>query len=108
MLLNAAVLRPGRGNQEISSVLLPLFFAPYDFTRAITGDMAELTMLLPPGSESHSFEPDTSITLLKFRTCDVFFVFWRRFPTHGWKVYWSLWIPAGMEIITLMDCVDVV
>jgi zinc transport system substrate-binding protein len=32
-------------------------FPPFDFVRQIAGDRVNLTMLLPPGSESHSFEP---------------------------------------------------
>lgn len=32
-------------------------FPQYDFARAIAGDRAEVTLLLPPGVESHSFEP---------------------------------------------------
>jgi zinc transport system substrate-binding protein len=32
-------------------------FPPYDFIRHIAGDRVNLTMLLPPGTESHSFEP---------------------------------------------------
>ncbi|MDR1575407.1 MAG: metal ABC transporter substrate-binding protein, partial [Treponema sp.] len=33
-------------------------FPPYDFVREIAGDRVNLTMLLPPGAESHSFEPN--------------------------------------------------
>ena len=32
-------------------------FPAYDFVRRIAGDKVNLSMLLPPGSESHSFEP---------------------------------------------------
>ena len=32
-------------------------FPPYDFVRQIAKDKVNLTMLLPPGAESHSFEP---------------------------------------------------
>jgi zinc transport system substrate-binding protein len=32
-------------------------FAPFDFVRNIAGDRVNLAMLLPPGSESHSYEP---------------------------------------------------
>lgn len=31
-------------------------FALYDFARAVCGDLAEVTMLISPGSESHDFE----------------------------------------------------
>lgn len=46
-------------------------FAPYDFARQIAGDDAEVTMLLSPGEESHTFEP-TAADIMKMRQCDVF------------------------------------
>ena len=33
------------------------FFPQYDFARQITGDSADVTMLLKPGEEVHSYEP---------------------------------------------------
>ena len=38
---------------QVVTTLFPLF----DFARIIAGDRAEVTMLLPPGMEPHSFEP---------------------------------------------------
>lgn len=35
-------------------------FPQYDFARQIAGDKAEVTLLLPPGVESHSYEPTPS------------------------------------------------
>ncbi|AOH42881.1 hypothetical protein BEQ56_04965 [Anaerolineaceae bacterium oral taxon 439] len=32
-------------------------FPGYDFVRAVGGDLVQVKMLLPPGAESHSFEP---------------------------------------------------
>ena len=32
-------------------------FPAYDFARQVAGEDAEVTLLVPPGSESHSFEP---------------------------------------------------
>lgn len=46
-------------------------FAQYDFARNIAGDKADVTMLLKPGEESHSFEPTPSdISLIN--DCDLF------------------------------------
>jgi len=41
------------GKINVTSVIFP----SYDFVRAIAGDKVNLIMLLPPGSESHSYEP---------------------------------------------------
>ncbi|WRS27762.1 metal ABC transporter substrate-binding protein [Oscillospiraceae bacterium MB08-C2-2] len=46
-------------------------FPPYDFVREIAGDKVELFQLLPPGAESHSFEP-TPQDMIKIQECDVF------------------------------------
>ncbi|KAF0220446.1 MAG: zinc transport system substrate-binding [Geobacteraceae bacterium] len=37
----------------VATTLFPL----YDFTRAVAGDRAEVSLILPPGVEPHSFEP---------------------------------------------------
>lgn len=46
-------------------------FAPYDFTRQIGQDKAEITMLLSPGEESHTYEP-TPADMMKIQDCDIF------------------------------------
>ncbi|MDR2535372.1 MAG: metal ABC transporter substrate-binding protein [Treponema sp.] len=46
-------------------------FPPFDFTRAIAGDMVNLFMLLPPASESHSYEP-TPQDIIKIQNCNIF------------------------------------
>lgn len=51
--------------------ILTTIFAPYDFMRQIAGDHAQVEMLLPPGTESHSFEP-TPQDIIKIQGCDVF------------------------------------
>lgn len=37
--------------------VITTLFPVYDFTRNVTGDKANVTLLLPPGVEAHSFEP---------------------------------------------------
>lgn len=46
-------------------------FPPFDFARRIAGDKAEVTMLVRPGSESHSFEP-TPADIKKVTESDMF------------------------------------
>ncbi len=45
-------VKPAAGLQVVTT-LFPL----YDFARTIAGDTAQVTMLLPPGVEPHTFEP---------------------------------------------------
>jgi zinc transport system substrate-binding protein len=81
-------------------------FAPYDFAREIAGDKASIDMLLPPGAESHSFEP-TPQDIIDIQNCDVFIY------VGGESDDWVDGIlesvdTEDMKIITLMDCVEVV
>ncbi|GHS85939.1 hypothetical protein AGMMS49957_03080 [Synergistales bacterium] len=46
-------------------------FPPYDFVRSITDDRVELSMLLSPGAEPHSFDPSPR-DIIKMRDCDLF------------------------------------
>lgn len=55
------------GKLQVVATLFP----QYDFARAIAGDKAEITLLLPPGMESHSYEP-TPGDIINIHHCDVF------------------------------------
>ena len=46
-------------------------FPQYDFARHIAGDRADVTMLLKPGEEVHSYEP-TPQDIKKIQNCDLF------------------------------------
>ncbi|MCD7896231.1 MAG: zinc ABC transporter substrate-binding protein [Planctomycetaceae bacterium] len=46
-------------------------FAQYDFARQIAGALADVTLLLPPGAESHSFEP-TPADMRRIAEADLF------------------------------------
>lgn len=51
--------------------VIATIFPAYDFARAAAGDLAEVTLLLPPGTESHSYEP-TPADILAVQDCDLF------------------------------------
>ena len=81
-------------------------FPPYDFVRAIAGDKAEITMLLPPGAESHSFEPTPQDTI-KIQNCDIFIY------NGGESDEWVNSILESMDtnkmkIVKFIDCVKTV
>ena len=56
----------GSGELKIVCTLFPA----YDFAREITGGRAEVTLLVPPGSESHSFEPSPR-DMERIAACDL-------------------------------------
>ncbi|MDR0325897.1 MAG: metal ABC transporter substrate-binding protein [Oscillospiraceae bacterium] len=79
-------------------------FVPYDFTREITGGSAGLTMLLPPASDSHSFEP-TVQDILMIQNCDVFIYGGGESDVWVESLLRTL-EPSRMKIIRIIDCVE--
>jgi zinc transport system substrate-binding protein len=87
-------------------------FPPYDFVRAIAGDAGNpgsrvnLTLLLPPGAESHSFEP-TPQDIIKMQNSKLFI--YAGGESDAWvdRILDSL-DTGKMKILSLMDTVDVV
>lgn len=59
-----------QGGVEKLSIVTSLF-PQYDFARAIAGDKAEVMLLLPPGAESHTFDPKPS-DMTKIYDSDLF------------------------------------
>lgn len=57
----------GSGKLRVVTTLFPL----YDFARNVGGDLAEVSLLLPPGVEPHSFEP-TPETIITLSRADLF------------------------------------
>ncbi len=56
MLLGGCSLsseKPSDGKLRIVTTIFPA----YDFARRIFGDTADITLLLKPGTESHSYDP---------------------------------------------------
>ncbi|MGD0276532.1 MAG: zinc ABC transporter substrate-binding protein [Syntrophales bacterium] len=58
-----------KGKQKIK--VITTLFPLYDMAKNIGGDKAEVSLLLPPGVEAHSFEPKPS-DLVKMNNADVF------------------------------------
>ena len=83
--------------------IVTTIFPPYDFTRQIVGDKANVTMLLAPGAESHSYEP-TPQDIIKIQNCDLFIY------VGGENDEWVNSILDSMnkdkiQTIALLDCV---
>ena len=88
------------GKLQIVATLFPY----YDFARAIVGDRADVTLLLSPGREAHSFEP-TPLDAVTISESDVFLY------NGGEREYWvdSMLGAAGENIAVIarmMDYVD--
>jgi zinc transport system substrate-binding protein len=105
---NKAISQETEGKINVVTVM----FAPYDFVRQIAGGAGgldshiNLTMLLPPGAESHSFEP-TPRDIIAIQNSDVFIY------TGGESDVWVDRIlesmdTGNMRVLSLMECVELV
>jgi len=105
IVMNGCTQSNGSAESTGKISIVATIFAPYDFIRQIVDDQAEVTMLLPPGSESHSYEP-TPQDIIKIQNCDVFVYIGG--DSDAWVHEMLESMDTGkMKIITLMDCVDV-
>lgn len=59
------------GKSEGKLQIITTIFPAYDFARAVFGDTADITLLLTPGSESHSYDPSAR-DIVKIDNCDLF------------------------------------
>jgi zinc transport system substrate-binding protein len=92
----------GTGGQGDKLKVTVSAFPEYDFVRAVAGDLAEITLLLPPGAEAHSYEP-TPQDVAKLNACSVF--------VYGGGES-DVWLDRlldsqgreGKTILSLMDC----
>ena len=91
---------------EAKLSVVTTIFPPYDFVREVAGDRVQLAMLLPPGSESHSYEP-TPKDIITIQNCDVFIYGGGEGDAWVDDVLESM-DTGNMKIIAMMDCVEAV
>jgi zinc transport system substrate-binding protein len=105
--LSASGRRDGAKTENNGKInVVTTIFPPYDFVRQIAGDKVNLTMLLPPGAESHSFEP-TPQDIIRIGNCDVFIYVGGESDAWVERILESV-DTTKIEMVTLMDCVEVV
>ncbi|MCL1854857.1 MAG: metal ABC transporter substrate-binding protein [Clostridia bacterium] len=80
-------------------------FPAYDFARAVVGERAEVTMLLSPGVESHSYEP-TPQSIIKIRSSDLFLYIGGTTDVWVERVLGSI-EEGTVRSVALVDCVHV-
>ena len=87
-------------NEKIN--IITTIFPYYDFVRQIAKDKVNIHMLIPPGSESHTFDP-TPKDIINIRECDVFIY------TGGESDHWVKELISQADtdtvFISLMDIV---
>lgn len=95
----------GTGSERTDGKLqvVATVFPAYDFARAVCGDLAEVTLLLPPGAESHSYEP-TPKDILAVGECALFLHVGGE--SDAWVDTLLSSVDGGVESMKMMECVE--
>ncbi|MCL2089299.1 MAG: metal ABC transporter substrate-binding protein [Oscillospiraceae bacterium] len=96
-------LEPVSGSPGL--VIISTVFPGYDFARQICGDNARVSVLIPPGTEIHSYEPSAR-SMQQIQDCDLFIY------TGGESDSWVDRILNALDkpvsVLRLIDCVNAV
>lgn len=85
--------------------IVTTIFPAYDFIRRVAGDKVRVTMLLPPGVESHSYEPTPS-DIIKIENADMFFYISEHTETWVTQIT-SVLKNDEVELICLADSIGI-
>jgi zinc transport system substrate-binding protein len=97
-----AVMRNANGKINVTVTNFP----PYDFVRQIAGDRVNLTMLLPPAAESHSFEPSPK-DIITIQNSDIFIYAGGESDSWADRILESV-NADKMKILAMINTVDAV
>ena len=78
-------------------------FPAYDFARAAGGEWADVTLLLPPGAETHSYEP-TPADILAVQDCDLFLYLGG--DSDAWVDTILESVQPSGAVLRMIDCVE--
>ncbi len=84
--------------------IVALNFPSYDFAKNIVGSKASVSLLLPPGGESHTYEP-TAKDIIKISECDV--LIYNGSESDHWVDDILASLNNKPEVIKMMDFVDI-
>lgn len=105
LMLCGCTAQPEKPHDETKLQIVCTSFPAYDFAREIAGDRAELTLLIKPGSEVHSYEP-TPKDMIRIQESDLFIC------NGGESEQWAKTLITPelntIYMIYMMGCVDTV
>ena len=86
------------GRLEIAATVFPA----YDFAREIGGERVSVTLLVPPGSEAHSYEP-TPQDMLLLKDCALLVA--NGGESEAWLDSVTDGLDGNVPILRMLDCV---
>jgi zinc transport system substrate-binding protein len=99
---------PGCSGEEAEEMgeglrIVAVNFPAFDFARQVCGDLARVSLLLPPGVESHAYEPSAR-DIISIQDCDLFIY------TGGFNDSWVEEVLGSLDrevpALRMMDCVS--
>lgn len=102
---NYSIKSKNKENDKLNIVVTT--FSAYDFTRQIVGDKANVTFLLGPGVDAHSFEP-TANDLSKIQSSDVFIYIGGEMEKWTDKILGTDIISNKTKLIKISDAIDTI
>ncbi len=93
-------------SQDDKISVVATIFPQYDFARQVAGELADITMLLSAGEESHTYEP-TPQDIITIQNADVFIYVGGESDSWVDDILASM-DTTNMKIVNMMNCVDVV
>ena len=86
--------------------IVATIFAPFDFAREIAGTRANVSILIPPGQDSHAFQP-TPMDIISIQNSDLFIHIGGHKDALIYRILDEIDAP-NMRRIALIDTVDLV
>ena len=97
----SAASAEGQANTGITVVTT--LFPAYDFARELCGGRCEIVLLVPPGAETHSYEP-TPQDLLRIERCDLLIC--NGGESEAWLDTLLEGTEKGFAVLSMLSCVD--
>lgn len=94
---------PSDDSNDKKIEIVTTIFPAYDFARQVFGDTAEVTLLLKPGMESHSYDPSAR-DIVRIEKCDLFI--YNGGESDSW-VDNILKSTSNVNTLRMMDAVEV-
>ncbi len=85
-------------NQSNKITIVATLFPQYDFARQIAGDKANVQLILPPGVESHTYDPSPS-DIISIHNADIFLYTGSNMETWANNVITTL--PASVNVLNV-------
>ena len=94
---------PAEEQSHSAPLIVTTLFPAYDFARELCGGRCELVLLVPPGAETHSYEP-TPQDIVRIESCDLLICnggeseAWLETILHG--------AAGDFAVLSMLDCVE--